>query len=125
VIGPIAMAVLKLRGDTPQHYEDITFRNISLDAAGGAILQVQPWTQYFDLKGEAPPKSVIRNLRLIGLKGRYGAFGTIRPNPGQTTIDGVLFKDFDVQLQDPAPAISGVENLRCERVVVNGKPVSL
>ncbi|HTZ60266.1 MAG TPA: glycosyl hydrolase family 28 protein [Acidobacteriaceae bacterium] len=121
VIGDVKVAVLKLRPDTPQRYEDIRFRGITLDAHGGSIVAVQPWSQYVNLQGEAPPKSVVRNLSLIGIKGSFGSFGTIRPNPGQTEISDVLLKDFDVTLRDDKLVASGVRDLRFENVVVNGK----
>jgi len=57
IIGHVRIATLKLRPDTPQHYEDITFRNITSETEAGPIIAVQPWSQYFNLHGEAPPKS--------------------------------------------------------------------
>ncbi len=51
ITGGVAVATLKLRADTPQHYEDITFRNITSEATAGAILAVQPWSQYVNLQG--------------------------------------------------------------------------
>jgi alpha-L-rhamnosidase len=77
-----------------------------------------------NLQGEAPPKSVVRNLSLIGLKGHFGSFGTIRPNPGQTTISDITFKDFDVTLERDKLDASGVSNLKFEHVIVNGKAMS-
>lgn len=124
VIGNVGVAVLKLRTDTPQHYEDISFRNITLDASGGAIVSVRPWSQYANLQGEAPPKSVVHNITMEGIKGRFGSFGTIRPNPGQTTISDITFKDFDVTLQRDKLDASGVSGLKFEHVVVNGKAES-
>jgi polygalacturonase len=123
VIGNVNVATLKLRTDTPQQYEDISFRNITLDASGGAIVSVRPWSQYANLQGEAPPKSVLRNLSMAGIKGNFGSFGTIRPNAGQTTISDVTFKDFDVTLQRDKLDVSGVTNFRFEHVIVNGKLV--
>ena len=124
IIGNVRVVTLKLRPDTPQHYENITFRNITSEATAGAILSVQPWSQYANLQGAAPPHSVVRNLSLIGIKGRFAAFGVIRPNPGQTEISDVLLKDFDVELQRDKLAASGVKDLKFENVIVNGKPQS-
>lgn len=124
VTGDMILARLKLRPDTPQHYEDIHFRNITLDNAHGAIVGIQPWDQYFDLKGEAPPRSIVRNLSLVGIRGRFGAFGIIKPNPGQTEIVDVLLKDIDVQLEQPELASAGVSGMKLENVRVNGKAVT-
>jgi len=121
VIGNVNVAVLKLRTDTPQRYEDISFRDITLDSSGGAIVSVRPWSQYANLQGEAPPKSVVRKLSMIGLKGRFGSFGAIRPNPGQTEISDISFRDFDVTLEKDMLAASGVSDLRFAHVIVNGK----
>jgi alpha-L-rhamnosidase len=118
------VAVLKLRPDTPQRYEDIHFRNLTLDSANGAVVSMQPWTQYVDLKGAAPPRSSVRNISLVGIKGRFGTLGTIRPNPGQTEIAGILLKDIDVQLAKDGFDVSGADGLRLENVVVNGKVLS-
>jgi alpha-L-rhamnosidase len=115
------VANLKLRPDTPQHYEDIHFRNITLDSSKGAIVSIRPWSQYADLKGEAPPKSIVRNISLAGIKGRFGAFGSIQPNPGQTEISDIALKDFDVQLSQDQLQVSGATNIRFEQVMVNGK----
>jgi alpha-L-rhamnosidase len=124
IIGDVRIATLKLRPDTPQHYEDITFRNITSEATASAILSVQPWSQYANLHGEAPPKSVVRNLSFIGIKGHYTAFGTIRPNPGQTEISNISFKDVDVVLDQEKLAAIGVKGLSFENVIVNGQPQS-
>jgi len=128
ITGNVRIATLKLRPDTPQHYEDITFRNIISEATAPQILTVQPWSQYANLDGATPPQSVVRNLSLIGIKGHYASFGTIKPNPGQTTIGNILFKDFDVTIdqdknQDKL-STTGVTDLKFENVVVNGKPQS-
>lgn len=119
------VAVLKLRPDTPQHYENIHLRNLTLDSPRGAIVSVQPWTQYVDLKGAPPPKSIVRNLSLVGIKGRYGGFGKIAPNPGQTEISDIVFRDIALTLADARPDITGASGVRLENVVVNGKQVTL
>jgi alpha-L-rhamnosidase len=124
VTGDIVVARLKLRPDTPQRYEDIHFRNIALDHPAGAILMVEPWTQYRNLNGEAPPHSIVRNISFTQIRGRFGAFGTIHPNPGQTDISDILFKDIDVRLTDDRLIVSGAREIRFENVIVNGRPVT-
>lgn len=117
------VAHLKLRPDTPQRYEDIVFRDLVLDSAKGEIVALRPWTQYADLQGAAPPHSSVRNLTLAGLRGRFGAFGALQPNPGQTDIAGIVLRDIDVQLTDERLRVAaGVQAPAVERVVVNGKP---
>jgi alpha-L-rhamnosidase len=72
-----------------------------------------------------PPKSIVKNLNFIGIRGKYTSFGTIRPNPSQTDISDVLLKDFDVIITNDKLNTSGVTNLRFENVIVNGKPYSV
>jgi len=121
--GPIVLARLKLRPDTPQRYEDIHFRNITLDnSGGGVILSVQPWNQYFDLKGQQPPKSIVRNVTLSDIKGCYGSFGVFKNIPGQSDISDITLKDFNVQLKgEELNGCDEVKNLKLENVTVNGK----
>jgi alpha-L-rhamnosidase len=121
VTGNMALAKLKLRPDTPQHYENLQFRNITLDSDGGEIMSILPWSQYRNLMGEAPPRSVVRNLIFSGVHGRFGAFGTIRPNPGQTAISDILVEDCDLRLKVEELTAEAVSGLRFENVVVNGR----
>ena len=127
ITGGVRVATLKLRPDTPQHYEDITFRNITSEGLSGGIINMAPWTQYFDLQGAEPPKSIVKNLNFVGIKGTYSSFGSIRPNPGQTDISDVTFKDCDVAIKSDRPNsdklnTAGVTGLKFENVMVNGKP---
>jgi len=50
---------LKMRPDTPQHYEYITLENIKGNVK--TFLYVKGWNQFFDLKGEAKPKEGLAN----------------------------------------------------------------
>jgi polygalacturonase len=124
VTGPIALVRLKLRPDTPQLYENIHFRDITVDSTG-AIFEVRPWSQFFDLKGQAPPKSIVRNITISNIKGNYGSFGEIQGNPGQTTISDIKLEKIDVRLKNENLKTVEVKNLRIKQVKVNGKPFSL
>jgi polygalacturonase len=125
VIGPgtggIALIRLKLRPDTPQDYEDIHVRDITVDGVG-RLVSIEPWRQYFDLQGQPPPKSMVKNISLEDVHGTYGSFGVIHPNPGDS-VDGVTLKNIDVQLDnDPDFSVAGVTHLTVENVKINGQP---
>lgn len=125
VTGAINLLMLKLRPDTPQLYEDIHLRNITLDNPGGRILLIEPWAQYKDLKGAEPPQSVVRNISLRTITGRFGAFGIVRPNVGQTTIGDIRIEGVRVRLtQDASLVASGTTDIRFADVVVNGSPMT-
>jgi alpha-L-rhamnosidase len=125
IIGPCRVATIKLRADTPQHYEDIHFRNITLDTAtGGTIMNMAPWKTQPNPKDQSPPHSIVKNITLTNIKGKIGSFGVMTPNPGQTDISDITFKDLDVQLTEPQLKVTGVTNLKFDNVVVNGKPVT-
>ncbi|MHA6722371.1 glycoside hydrolase family 28 protein [Sphingomonas sp. RS2018] len=121
VTGAINLLRLKLRPDTPQRYEDIHLRDITLDHDGGRIVLIEPWTQYNNPSGETLPRSIVRGVTFTRLRGRFGAFGSIRPNPGQTTIADIRFADFDLTLDDARLASTGVTGLRFDDVRVNGR----
>jgi len=123
VTGDMVLARLKLRPDTPQRYEDVRFRDILLDADGGSIVEIVPWTQYRDLKGRPPPRSRVDGVSFTGLRGRFGRFGTIRGNPSQTRFGRVAFADVDVTLRDPALARADDVRVDFRDVRVNEAPI--
>lgn len=120
--GPMSVLNFKLRPDTPQRYEDVHYRDITVDSDGGKLLSILPWTQYFDLKGEPPPKSLVQNITIEDVKGRYGAFGAIQGNPGQTEIRNITIENVHVQLANATFEAPGVKGLKIKNVTVNGKP---
>ncbi|MGN7705295.1 rhamnogalacturonidase [Chryseobacterium sp. 22543] len=63
VKGASRLLHLKMRPDTPQHYEYITVENITGNVK--TFLYVKGWNQFFDLKGEERPKKSLANHILI------------------------------------------------------------
>jgi alpha-L-rhamnosidase len=125
ITGAMNVLDLKLRSDTPQQYEDVHIRGLMLDNAGGMLVKISPWTQYTDLKGQPPPKSVVRNITVSNVRGHFGSFGLIQPNPGQTEISDIKLENIDVQLNDKQLKAGKVKDLRFENVTVNGKRFAL
>jgi alpha-L-rhamnosidase len=132
---------LKLRPDTPQLYENITVKDITLDGHG-SIFSIEPWQQYFDLQGQSPPARTIRNLTVSNVRGTFGKFGIIHGNDGDV-IDRITMENIDVQLTNAPPADSavlrfsphaaatsiyprlvGITNLVVKNVRINAEPYS-
>ncbi len=123
VTGRMPLVRIKVRPDTPQHYEDIHFRDITLDG-GGAIIEWRPWMQFFDLKGQSLPTQLVKNVTVSGVKGTFGSFGEIVGKP-ETRISRVTLEDIDVNLRDEKLKVGKVNGLEVRNVRVNGKPVEL
>jgi alpha-L-rhamnosidase len=70
VTGANNVLSLKLRPDTPQRYEDILIEDVDLRVSdGGRLLKVQPWSQFFDLAGQAPSHSQVKNVTVRNVRG--------------------------------------------------------
>lgn len=117
--GGATMLTLKLRPDTPQHYEHITMDGITL-AGTGRLVNVAPWLQFFDLKGHPPPKRQVNNITLRNIRGSYRALGTLSGNAGDVLRDFTL-ENVDLQVTDERFRLGPVENLVLKNVRVNGK----
>jgi alpha-L-rhamnosidase len=110
---------LKLRPDTPQQYENISLKDITMEN-GGAIFNIAPWSQYFDLKGQLPPKSIVRNITITNVKGTgNSSLGKILGNPG-TEFGEITLKNVDVQLKSATLELGDIKGLKFENVIVNG-----
>jgi polygalacturonase len=109
---------LKLRPDTPQQYENIRINDITMEN-GSVIFNVSPWSQYFDLKGQQPPKSLVRNVVISNIKGTGGSLGKIIGNPN-TEFGEIILKNANVQLKTTDFELSKLSSLKFENVTVNG-----
>lgn len=118
--GAATMLTLKLRPDTPQHYENITFDGITLKGTG-RLINLAPWTQFFDLQGQPPPSRKVNGLTLKNIRGEYGTFGVVRGNPGDALRD-FTFENVDVKLTNGAANLAVLENLKTRNFLINGQP---
>ncbi len=119
--GHATVLTLKLRPDTPQHYENITLDGIKL-AGGGRLLNVGSWTQFFDLKGLPAPTRQVNNITLKNVSGSYRAFGRIQGNPGDVLRD-ITLENITIELKESKLDHGAVENLVLRNVTVNGAAV--
>ncbi|MBM4104059.1 MAG: exopolygalacturonase [Planctomycetes bacterium] len=125
ITGPVTLVRLKLRPDTPQHYEDIHFRDITIENDKMSLFQVRKWSQYFDLRGQPEPKSIVRNITVSNIKGTIGSLGEISGNR-ETDISDITIENVDVKAKDTKFTISDkVKNVDTKNVTINGRPFSL
>jgi len=120
ITGDATLLTLKLRPDTPQRYENIVIDGITL-AGEGRILNVAPWTQFFDLKGHAPPARSVSGISIRNVTGSFRAFGRFQGNPGDI-LSGVRFGNMDLKLAEPGLDLGGIKDFSAVNVSVNGKP---
>ncbi len=122
VTGPNRLVRFKLRPDTQQLYEQITYENIRME--GGEVFDVRPWTQFFDPKGEKPPPSFVRNVRLrnITVTGA-AAVGELRGNPGDT-LENFQFENVAITAKKANWPTNSVKEFSLRNVTVNGQAIT-
>jgi polygalacturonase len=118
--GSATVLTLKLRPDTPQHYENILVDGIKLTGTG-RLLNVAPWRQFFDLQGQPPPARQVNNVTIRNVSGSYREIGILRASPGDTVSDFTL-ENIDVKLTDERFSPVDVKNFAVKNMTVNGKP---
>jgi alpha-L-rhamnosidase len=120
ISGRATLLTLKLRPDTPQHYENILIENIKVSGGGGRIMNVAPWSQFFDLKGQPPPTSTVNGVTIRNVSGQFRTLGALGGHE-KSTISNITLENIDLTLADDRLALGKVENLVLKNVKVNGK----
>ena len=109
---------LKMRPDTPQHYE-----YISMDDIEGKItnfININPWTQFFDLKGrEDIPLSVADHIVMKNCKVECETFFNVTPNDEQYRLSDFTFENLEIKVENGSFEHSCIENARVENVKIN------
>lgn len=121
ITGDATLLTLKLRPDTPQHYENILIDGIKLSGGKGRILNVSPWMQFFDLNGHKPPARTVNQVTIRNVSGRFLSLGTLYGNSGDVLRD-VRLENVDIELANDKFELGDVKNLAMENVMINGTP---
>jgi alpha-L-rhamnosidase len=112
---------LKMRTDTPQHYENITARNITSTNASAQMISIQGWSQYFDLQGKPAPSQLATNITLENITGTMRGFGVV-DGPKKSTVANLTFKDITLTLTNSDLALRGVKSLKMDNVNITLAP---
>lgn len=110
----------KMRPDTYQTFENVTVSNIT--GTCGSIININPWTQFFDLGGSTEkPFGIVRNITLQNINVQCTSFGDIVGNP-LDQIAGITFKNITATAKTPVLK-NKYEGVKAENVMVNGAPL--
>lgn len=111
---------LKMRPDTPQHYEYITVEDIT--GNGKNFLLVRPWTQFYDLKDRKdPPMSYSNNIVMRRINFDCDVFFNVAPQPDQYRLSDFTFQDLVITTRRPDFHPEYVDGFKVEKVSVNGE----
>ena len=110
---------LKMRPDTPQHYEYITVEDITGNAKN--FLLVRPWTQFYDLKDRKDtPMSYSNNITMRRINLDCSTFFNVTPREDQYHLRDFLFEDCTIQAGNADFHPEYIEHLIVKNVKVNG-----
>lgn len=112
---------LKLREDTPQHYEYILVENIRGQAK--SLLTARRWSQFFDLKGHTEmPRSQSNNVTLRNIEFECETFFDVVASKNNT-LSYFTLENMTVKATKGGVDKTQVKNLVLKNVIVNEKPV--
>lgn len=110
---------LKMRPDTPQHYEYITFDNIEGSCLG--LLLIDSWRQYFDLKGrEDIPRSYGDNIIIRNVDLKTKRFASVKRYDEEYTVSNVTFENVKVTTDNPEWNRDAIDNVKLVNTFING-----
>ncbi len=110
---------LKMRPDTPQHYEYVTVEDITGDC--NSFLVVRPWTQFFKPeKRDDMPLSTCNNITLRNIKVESKNFFDVGKSDKYRLTD-FTFENCDVKDEKNAFNPALIENCTVKNVKINGE----
>ena len=108
---------LKMRPDTPQHYEYITFEDIEGNISN--FINANPWTQFFDLKGRTDiPLSIAEHITMRNCKCECGAYFNVKKEDEQYRLSDFIFENLDIKAENTDFFDDAVENMIVRNVRV-------
>lgn len=110
---------LKMRPDTPQHYEYIVLDNIK--GSCSRLLNVGSWRQFFDMKDRKDtPYSYGEHIVLKNLDLEAGAFATVTKNEEEYFLNDFTLDNVKVKTERPEWNPAAIKDLKLNEVYING-----
>lgn len=108
---------LKMRPDTPQHYEYICMEDVQAKVID--FINIKPWTQFFDLKGRKDiPISIADHIIMRRIICQCDTFFDVNANPEQYELSTFTFEDLEVNAVDKGASFDAVSEMIVENVTV-------
>ena len=102
---------LKMRPDTPQHYEYITLENIEGNITN--FININPWTQFFDMKDRKDiPLSYADHVTMKNCKCECETYFNVEPNKAQYELSDFTFENLDIRAKNDGFKADAVENMK-------------
>lgn len=122
VVNAARVLWLKMRPDTPQHYEYVTIENLT--GQTGSFLVVRPWTQFFKQeKRDDMPLSKCNDITMRGIKMSCKNFFDVGKSEKYQLTD-FTFEDCDVEDQKDTFDASLIDATVVKNVKINGRTLA-
>ena len=106
---------LKMRPDTPQHYE-----YISIEESEGKVtnfLNINPWTQFYNLNGRQDiPLSYADHITLKDCHFKCETFFNVQPDEKQYILSDFTFHNLSINAVDKSFQYESVKNVIVEKI---------
>lgn len=108
---------LKMRPDTPQHYEYITVENIEGRITN--FININPWTQFFDLKGRNDmPISRADHITMHNCNCECDVYFAVTKDDMQYQLSDFIFEDLRIKAKKNNFNEDSIQNVRVKNVFV-------
>lgn len=112
---------LKMRPDTPQHYEYVTVQNIR--GTTGSCLVIHPWKQFYQMGDRKDmPLSLCNNITLQDIKMDCNNFFDVGTSD-KYQLRNFTFEDINVTDQKCAFSSTLIDNTLYKNVIINGQSI--
>lgn len=114
---------LKMRPDTPQHYEHITLEQV--EGRIQDLIRIHPWTQFYDLKDRPDiPLSYADHVTLRDCTLECGTYFNVAPDEGQYLLSDFTLEDLQITAARQGASYDAVRNITVRNVDVQIRPES-
>lgn len=108
---------LKMRPDTPQHYEYITVED--MEGKVGSFININPWTQFYDLKDRQDiPLSVAEHVVMRNCSCVCDTCFDVTPEEAQYRLSDFTFEDLKITAIKEGFTAGSIQNVTVKNVEI-------